>query len=61
MKREYDNAQMESILDQIKRDPSSFIPTEGELKEVIEIREAADRRLKEEGRIVILTEQWQTE
>ena len=46
--------EMQALMEQIKGSPTSLIPLEVELDQVIRLREEADRRLKESGRVVIL-------
>lgn len=46
--------EMQALIEQIKESPTSLIPSVVELDQVIRLREEADRRLKESGRVVIL-------
>lgn len=46
--------EMQALIEQIKANPTSFIPSKADRARVIGLREQADQRLKESGRVVIL-------
>lgn len=60
MRQEKDKTVIDSVAEQIKTNPSSFVPNKEELEKVISERETADLRLQEAGRVVILEEKCPT-
>jgi len=54
MPKEQISSTTQAVIEQIKRNPSLFVPTKRELQKVIKDREQADQRLKEKGLTVIL-------
>ncbi len=53
-KEQNKSSSRQEIINQIKRNPTLFVPTEKELQKAIAEREELDRELKEKGLTVIL-------